>query len=74
MSDALVDISEGPVVPIHALRKAALDPFLARRPARSRAQAELVEFKAKAGQVCVLTRADGRIERALLGLGDGGIL
>jgi leucyl aminopeptidase len=70
MSEVLVDHAEGPVTPLHALRKADLEPFLARRSSRARAQVELAEFKAKTGQVCLLARTDGRIERALLGLGD----
>ena len=71
MNEVLIDRSEGPVLPVHALRKQDLEPFLTRRSALARAQAELAEFKAKAGQVCVLTRGNGGVERALVGLGDG---
>jgi leucyl aminopeptidase len=71
MSEVLVDRCEGPVLPVHALRKQDLEPFLDRRPARVRAQAELAEFKAKAGQICLIARsAGGGLERALVGLGD----
>jgi leucyl aminopeptidase len=70
VSEVLIDHSEGPVWPVHAVRKQDLEAFLARRSARPRAQVALAEFKAKAGQVCLLTRGDGAIERALVGLGE----
>jgi leucyl aminopeptidase len=70
VTEVLIDHSEGPVLPVHALRRQDLEGFLARRPARARAQAELAEFKARAGQVCLLTRGDGALERALVGLGE----
>jgi leucyl aminopeptidase len=71
MSEVLISTPEGQALPLHGLRKQDLEPFLARRPARARAVVELAEFKANSGQVCLISRADGRIERALLGLGDG---
>jgi leucyl aminopeptidase len=70
MTEVLIEASEGPAIPVHLLRRQDLEGFIARRPARARAQAELAEFKAKPGQVCLLTRADGSLERALLGLGE----
>jgi len=70
MTEVLIGAPEGPTSPIHALRKQDLEAFLARRPARARVQAEHAEFKARAGQVCLLTRADGKLERVLLGLGE----
>ena len=74
MSEVLISAAERaegqPAWPLHALRKSELEPFLARRPARARALVELADFKARTGQVCVLSKPDGRIERALLGLGE----
>ena len=70
MTEVLTSASEGPAIPVFALRKRDLEAFLARRPARARSQAEHAEFKAKAGQACLVTRADGAVERVLFGLGD----
>jgi leucyl aminopeptidase len=70
MTEILISASDGPVRPIHALRKSDLEAFLARRGPRVRAQAELAEFKARPGQACILTRADGQIDRVLFGLGE----
>ena len=70
MTDLLISAPDGEAVPIHALRKQDLDAFLVRRSASARAQAALADFKAKAGQTCVIVRGDGRIERALFGLGE----
>ncbi len=70
MTDLLISAADGEAVPIHALRKQDLEAFLARRSASARAQAALADFKARAGQLCVVIKGDGRIERALFGLGD----
>jgi leucyl aminopeptidase len=70
MTETLIAASDGPIIPVHAVRKADLEAFLGRRSAAVRAQAGLQEFKARAGQVCLIGRSDGRVERALLGLGD----
>ena len=70
MSELLIDASDKEVIPLHALRKRELQPFLERRRPALAAQVAVHEFKAGAGQVCALMRSDGRIELALIGLGD----
>jgi leucyl aminopeptidase len=70
MTELLIEVSDRKVVPLHALRKRELDSFLRRRRPPVRAQVQLAEFKAGFGQTLVATRADGGVERVLLGLGD----
>ena len=70
MTEVLIDKAEGPLVPIHALRKQDLEAFIGRRGDRLKAQAALRDFKAAAGQVCVASRGDGKIDRVLFGLGE----
>ena len=70
MSDVLIAAAEGEAVPIHAVRKADLETYLARRRPAVRAQAALQEFKANAGQVFVSTLSDGKVDRVTFGLGD----
>ena len=70
MSDVLISATQGEAVPIHAVKKGDLDAFLGRRRAGVKAQAQLAEFKAAAGQVFVATTGEGRIERVVLGLGE----
>jgi len=70
MTELLIDVSDREVVPLHALRRRELEAFLQRRRPAVRAQAALAEFKANPGQTLAATRADGSVERVLLGLGD----
>ena len=70
MSEVLISASEaGQTIQLHAVRRQDLDAFLARRPAAARAQLEAQSFKASAGQVCTVTRGDGRTWFAAMGLG-----
>jgi leucyl aminopeptidase len=68
MTEVLISRAEGEPTPIHALTEAALEAFLAGRPATLARQARLSGFKAKAGQVLVAPDAEGDI--ALVGLGE----
>ena len=71
MSEVLISASEaGDTHQVHLVRRRDLDAFLARRPAAARAQLETQSFKGSAGQVCTVTRADGRTWFAAVGLGD----
>ena len=70
MTELLIEAPDGKAVPIHALRKSDLEAFLGRRRKGVQAQAELHEFKAKAGQVCLVIGGDGGAELVMLGLGD----
>ena len=70
MTEALIDGSDQRIHPVHAIRRSDLDAFLARRSAAVRAQAGLQDFQAKAGQICVVGRAGGGVDRVLFGLGD----
>ena len=70
MTEILIASSDQTVIPVHAVRRAGLDALLQRRGARARAQAKLQAFTAAAGQVCLIGRADGQVERVLFGLGD----
>jgi leucyl aminopeptidase len=74
MTDVLLsadDEAAGSAIPLHLLRPADLERFLGRRGGlAARLQAEA--FTARAGQVVVLRRADGGVERAVFGLGDAG--
>ena len=69
MTEVLIDRVEGQPTPLHALTEAALEAFLATRPAALARLATLTGFKAKAGQVLVAPDAVGDI--ALFGLGEG---
>ncbi len=68
MTDVLLSRAEAEPTPIHALTEAALEDFLARRPAPLARLARLSGFKAKAGQTLVAPDAGGDI--ALVGLGE----
>ncbi|MBM3489240.1 MAG: leucyl aminopeptidase family protein [Alphaproteobacteria bacterium] len=56
--------------PLHAVRKAELDGFLAGRTADERAWLLAQRFKAEANQVALLPGRDGRPDGAVLGLGE----
>jgi leucyl aminopeptidase len=71
MSELLIAQADSAATPLHAMRSSELEPFLARRRDRVAAQLRRAEFKAKAGQVASVIRADGSIELAVLGLGEG---
>jgi leucyl aminopeptidase len=64
------DADPAAAVPVHLLRPADLERFLARRSGAVQRLARTQEFKAKAGQALTVSRADGRLERVLFGLGD----
>ena len=70
MTEILISAADQPPIPVHAVRQGELDALLQRRGGRARAQAKLQAFTAGAGQICPISRADGRIERVLFGLGD----
>ncbi len=70
MTEILIAASDQIVIPVHAVRRGDLGGLLQRRGARVRAQAALQAFTAAAGQVCLVGRADGAVERVLFGLGD----
>ena len=70
MTEILIPASDQTAIPVHAVRRGELDALLQRRGARARAQAALQAFTAAAGQICLVGRADGAVERVLFGLGD----
>ncbi|MET0336361.1 MAG: leucyl aminopeptidase family protein [Caulobacter sp.] len=72
MSESLIAVAQGAVVPIHVLRPAALESFLADATPFVAGYVALKEFKAKAGQVLVVPGEDGALAFALLGLGETG--
>ena len=70
MTEILISASDQTPIPVHAVRRDDLDALLQRRGGRARAQARLQAFTAGAGQICLIGRADGQIERVLFGLGE----
>jgi leucyl aminopeptidase len=72
MTETLIPSAEGEPIALHLVKKPDLEAFLARRRPAVRAQVELQEFKASAGQTCTISRADGRLDFALVGLGGNG--
>jgi leucyl aminopeptidase len=61
---------DGPALDLLGVRPASLDSCLTRLPERHAAQARAQGFKAEAGEIALLSGADG-LEAALLGLGLG---
>jgi leucyl aminopeptidase len=61
----------GAPIPLEAVSSGALDTTLEKGGARLKALAAIAEFKAQAGRVLLVTGPDGRLERALVGLGEG---
>jgi leucyl aminopeptidase len=59
-------------IPVDLVRPDALEALQARRGKTLAQRIAGQEFKAKAGQMLVVHRADGRPERALFGLGESG--
>jgi leucyl aminopeptidase len=74
MTETLIQSPEGEAIPLHLVKKPDLEAFLARRRPAVRAQVELQEFKASAGQTCTVARADGRPDLVLVGLGGNGAI
>src|SRR5471032_2967358 len=70
MTEILIAASDRTVIPVHAVRRGDLAALLQRRGPRARAQAALQAFTAAAGQLCLVGRPDGQVERVLFGLGD----
>ena len=70
MTEVLIPASDQTVIPVHAVRRDGLEALLQRRGARVRTQAKTQAFTAAAGQVCLIGRGDGQVERVLFGLGD----
>src|SRR5688500_12829480 len=64
------DADSAAATPVHLRRPAALERFLPRRSGAVQRLAKAQDFKAKPGQALTVSRADGRIERVLFGLGD----
>ena len=56
-------------IPVHPLFEAELEAFLAGRRPSARVLAAQSQFKAKAGQLLVLSAPSGQVERVLMGLG-----
>ncbi|MDX2224380.1 MAG: leucyl aminopeptidase family protein [Rhodospirillaceae bacterium] len=71
MSAALVDAAATPAIPVHAVSAAALNAWLAARPAPDRAWLATAAFKADAGAWIGLPTADGALAAIVLGLGKG---
>lgn len=71
MSELLLAHADGPTTPLHLIKVAGLEAFLARRRTGVSAQLRRAEFKAKAGQTATVVRGDGSLELAVLGLGNG---
>jgi leucyl aminopeptidase len=67
--DPIVTKDPGDAVPIHAVKAEALDAALAALDDVERRFARACGFKAEAGRVILLPGADGRVARALFGLG-----
>ena len=70
MSEAILDAWDGEAIPVHALTEADAAAAL-EADAYAAALARTAEFKGKAGQLLLVPRADGGLDRALFGLGDG---
>jgi leucyl aminopeptidase len=68
MPDALLDASQA-AIPLQPVAEAELAGALAALGAQAQGLAETDGFKAKAGQVLKLPGADGKLARALVGLG-----
>ena len=64
------DSDAAAAVPVHLLRPADLDRFLARRGRRLAGLAKAQDFSAKAGQALIARRGDGAVDRVLFGLGE----
>ncbi|OYV34431.1 MAG: leucyl aminopeptidase, partial [Acidocella sp. 20-61-6] len=64
---------DGPALELSGVRPASLETCLMRLPERHAAQARAQGFKAEAGEIALLSGADG-LEAALLGLGIGPVL
>ena len=71
MSDVILESSDGPDIPVHALVEGDVAAALDASPPFLKAFAGLSEFKGKAGQVLVAPDADGAIASVWFGLGAG---
>jgi leucyl aminopeptidase len=71
MSDVILESSDGPAIPVHALAERDMAAALDAAPPFVKAFADLSEFKGKTGQVLVTPDADGAIAGAWFGLGAG---
>ena len=71
MSDVILESWDGPTVPVHLLTEAETAEALA-GDAFAAGLAATAEFKGKGGQLLLVPGADGKPDRVLFGLGDGG--
>jgi leucyl aminopeptidase len=69
MSDVILQSSDVPAIPVHALTEDEVGPALDAAPTFVKAFAALSEFKGKAGQVLVTPDADGAMTGVWFGLG-----
>jgi leucyl aminopeptidase len=70
MAFSLIDESEG-AVPIAALTKAEFPGWLERAPERDRNWLTAIGFSAEAGKHVLVPAENGKLDRVLVGLGDG---
>ena len=71
MSDAILDVADGPAIPLTATVESGLEAALRAAGPMAQGLARTAEFKGKAGQVLVIPGADGAAAAAIAGLGAG---
>ncbi|MEO1249100.1 MAG: leucyl aminopeptidase family protein [Pseudomonadota bacterium] len=69
--DRLALAEDGEALPLHAVDRASLSSWVDAAPETWRAWLNETGFKASDGEIACLPGADGRLEAALVGLGDG---
>ena len=70
MTDVLIDAAEAPAIPVYAIEAGAWEAWAAAAHESVARFAAFSKFTAKAGQVCIVPGADGRPDKALVGLGE----
>ena len=69
MSDVIIEASETPAVPVHAVTETEAVEHLASASATVNAHAGVAEFKGKTGQVLAIPHPEGGVAEVLFGLG-----
>jgi leucyl aminopeptidase len=69
MTSLLVDDAAG-AIPLHLLKAADWEAWIASRPAIEQQWAAATGFKAKAGSLCLIPGEDGKLAAVLAGMGD----
>ena len=69
MTDVLLEASETPAVPVHAVTEAALEAWIETRPDFTKRFVSSADFKATSGQILQIPDEDGAPAAVLFGLG-----